>query len=448
MQFNKENLNPQEIVKDLQEAVSTLSDFDGWQDYFEGGAGRTIIELIAGSQAIKNHYNLMRVRESSIQHAKLDSSITELAINKGVYRPAAKGYIIELSFTSNTSGQVQEGQMLGAYKDMEVYSLENKLIYLGENTLKVTIGKMVTKTFTVQTDDDYFQIDFEYEHEYIGDHFQRLSVNDNVAKIVDTPINLYNQDLDKSVISLVFGNRGRLIFGDGVIGKKVTYNDIITYRTLNFDKKTIENFDSKKVQFDNAAIFGQVTFTLERKATPYLDKEKLRRVAIRNSIDGRWVETGDYEAGLIREFGEYLNDVKALDNYPDEDLIILPKVGMATDTLKDQIATLIENKRGNAVKVVTQYIDPEDSANYVDIEINLDYFGVDSMETINEVLAGFKDELENKIFTQETWLVAVDLAVDITKKLPSGKMYAALDENFQILQYQFIRSLTLNYTIR
>ena len=61
-----------------------LPDNVGWEDYFEGGAGRTIIELIAGSQAVKNHYNLMRVRESSLQYAKLESSVTELAMNKGV----------------------------------------------------------------------------------------------------------------------------------------------------------------------------------------------------------------------------------------------------------------------------------------------------------------------------------------------------------------------------
>ena len=83
MQFSKDNLSPDKIVKELQRFVSEKPEFEGWQDYFEGGAGQTIIELIAGSQAIKNHHNMMRVRESSLLHAKMDSSITALAASKG-----------------------------------------------------------------------------------------------------------------------------------------------------------------------------------------------------------------------------------------------------------------------------------------------------------------------------------------------------------------------------
>ena len=54
MNFNKQNLAPAAIVEELQQAVLALTDEDGWSDYFEGGAGRTVIELIAGSQVAKD----------------------------------------------------------------------------------------------------------------------------------------------------------------------------------------------------------------------------------------------------------------------------------------------------------------------------------------------------------------------------------------------------------
>ena len=111
MTFNKENLSPSAITQEMQ-------------DFFEGGAGRTVIELIAGSQAIKNHYNLMRVRESSLQYAKLESSVTELALNKGVYKLPAKTFIGQITFTSSIDGIILKGEEIGSYTDHKIYAYE------------------------------------------------------------------------------------------------------------------------------------------------------------------------------------------------------------------------------------------------------------------------------------------------------------------------------------
>ena len=147
MKFDKKSLSPTAIAKELQDAVSLLPEGDAWEDYFEGGAGRTIIELIAGSQAIKNHYNLMRVREGTLQYAKLDSSVTELAINKGVYRPPAKSFLLEITFNSLSSGWLNRGEILGAYKNYDVIVHETvEYIFGHENKVIVTIG--TRETFT------------------------------------------------------------------------------------------------------------------------------------------------------------------------------------------------------------------------------------------------------------------------------------------------------------
>jgi hypothetical protein len=445
MNFKKENLNPKEIVKDLQTAISELPEFVGWKDYFEGGAGQTIIELIAGSQAIKNHYNLMRVRESSLQYARMDSSITELAINKGVFRPTAKCVKILVSFTSQRSGIVNKGELIGSYMDMDVYSLESKNIILGRNELLITIGVINEKEFEVQVDEDFIQIDFEYDQQFVGDFFQELNVNGDEVIPSSVQMNLYNKDIKKSALSLVYDYRNRLVFGDGVVGKKVNYNDIILYRTLNFNKEITEIIDLDKIKFDDDSFFKDTEFEIKRKATKYLDKDKLKRIALRSSIDGRWVETVDYQSGIMKEFGEYLNDVIAVDNYPQEDIYFLPIVGMDTEEVKSEIYELIENKRGNAVKVEKHWVDPNLPENYVEININLTYYGNDTDEVIKEVIEDYKNEVKNKISLSSYFLVAADVAVELTKRLPNGKMYASLDENFQIGSLVYIKTLKIDY---
>ncbi len=445
MNFKKENLNPEEIAKDLQEAVSVLPAFEGWEDYFSGGTGQTIIELIAGSQAIKNHYNLMRVRESSLQHAKMESSIVELAINKGVFRPNAKGCIIEVSFVAERSGKILVGDLLGSYKDLEVYALETYDIMLGNNTTNITIGIYEKKTHDVQSDDDYFQIDFEYDFEFIGDHFHNLLVNDDFVIVDEKQLNLYNPDLNNSVINLVYDYKSRLVFGDGIVGKKVTFNDIITYSTLIYNKDLVADIDLSKILFNDDSWFKDTNFTISRKATSYLDKEKLKRVAVRSTVDGRWVETLDYQSGLMRDFGEYLYDVIAYDNYPQEDLYFLPIPGMVTPIVKAEIQQMIEDKRGNAVQVTETWVDPDLPENYMEVEMNLSYFGNDSDEAILEAIEEYKVEVKNKISLQSYYLVAADSAVEVTKILPNGKMYASLQENFNVPALTYIKTFKIDY---
>lgn len=445
MLFKKENLSPTFIAQDMQNAIASLDQFDGWLDYYAGGTGRTVVELIAGSQAIKNHYNLMRVRESSLQHAKMDSSITELAFNKGVYRPEAKGFIIEVSFYSKMSGTVQLGEMIGTYKDVDVYSLEAKKIVIGNNTLKITMGHLLTQEFEIVTEENFHIVTLEHDDMFVADHFHRLTTGSEVITLASIQMNLYNPILPYSVLSLVYANQSKLIFGDDVMGRKALRNETFQLRALTYGKSILGEFEPKMINFLNGDMINNPEFVVERRATGYLDKEVLRRIAIRNSVDGRWVETIDYENGILRSFGEYVTDIMVQDSYPTEYITILPKSGFYNQTLVDDILTLVNNKRGNAVDVDITYIDPDDSNNYRDFTFDFTYFGVDSDETIDEVIATYIANNTFKIANGDTFIVGSDIAVELTRLLPSGKMFADLDQKVQLLNLTFIRELKINY---
>jgi len=448
MKFDKRALSPSAIAKELQEAVSSLPEGESWEDYFEGGTGRTIIELIAGSQAIKNHYNLMRVRESTLQYAKLDSSVTELAINKGVYRPPAKSYILEVDFKSVDSGWYERGDIIGTYKNYDVIVLERTEYLFGHtNTVKCTIGKMEEYNETILSGEEFLERDIKAAHQYLSEEFQQLVINGDEILLIDEELNLYDDKLPNSCLRLTYDYFSRLIFGDGIIGKRVFSNDELKFRYISFGADLLDNFYIERFRLGNFASTAEVLdVRILRKPTKYLDKEILRKIAIRNSVDGRWVQVQDYENGILREFGEYIADIIVKDEYPAENITILPKEDYITDTVKAQIRELVDNKRGNATLINIDYLDPfhDDRLRLV---FSMQYIGTDAPEELNAIIDEYTKTKINRIRYSGYWLTCADLAVELTNLAPGGKFYPTLDEKVYIEPLQSIERLSITYAI-
>jgi len=452
MKFSKKNLSPVAIAKELQDAVSTLPEGEAWEDYFAGGAGRTIIELIAGSQAIKNHYNLMRVRESTLQYAKLDSSVTELAINKGVYRPPAKSYIIEITFEAYSSGWLNRGEVIGSYKNYDLIVIEKtEYIFGNENKVNVTVGTLEKFEKIALDATEFYQIDIPAQHIYISGEFQELSIalEDGTADtidLIDEELNLYDDRLPNSCLRLTFENFTRLVFGDGVIGKRLNINDEVNFSFISFGEDLLENFSTSSINLNALVQASEILgYEVLRKPTKYIDKEILRKIAIRNSVDGRWVQTQDYENGILREFGQYIYDILVKDEYPSENITILPREDYITPEVKLEIDTLINNKRGNATQINTVYLDPY-SDQRLTLSFGIHYVGSDTDEFLRDIISAYRLQKENKIKYSGYYLACADIAVDLTHLAPGGKFYATLDENVYIEPLNSIENLNINYT--
>lgn len=446
MLFKKDNLSPSEIIKDHKEYIKSQGDFVSWQDFFEGGAGQTIIELISGSQAIETHHHLMSVRESSLQHAKLDASVTELAVNKGVYRPPAKGVLISIGFDCSKPAQVKKGDIIGTYRDYKIYSLDNKKLYKGRNGINATIGQIDEFETTVNFNGAFYTYDVEMNYSYVCDTFEDLSINNETIPAVHQQMNLYNKELKNSVIRMPYHNRIRFVFGDGIVGRETHMNDTIKYKCLTYSDDLVGDIKIDHIKLLDKNIFDKVIINIDRRATGYLSKDLLRRMALRSTVDGRWVQSEDYENGLLKEYGEYLDDVKVQDAYPSEEVWILPKIGDYTPHLVREIFYLIENKRTNAFKANMHYVDPGLRENFYDFTLEFEYHGYDPDDVIAEKIVILREFIEKKLFVKKLWLRSTDLAVELTKLLVDGKMYAITKEDLEVEQFKFVRNLTINYT--
>jgi len=447
MPFSKNTLSPTEIAKELFSTIGDLPEDEQWIDYFSAGAGRTILELIAGSQSIRNHSNLMRVRESSLLHAKLDSSITQLAANKGVYRPNAKALRLEIVFDSSYDGSVNVGQLLGTYKDYNVFSVEDKIIRLGRNTIEVVVGLVVETKFLIYGDENFTIKNIDFDEIFVGDHFHRLLINGEVVNVVDFQPNFYDEQLPNSVLALPSANSMKLIFGDGEIGRNLKRNDEVEYRCITFGRKALEKFEDTKLTLDDEDMFDVISVTVSRVGTGYLDKEKLRKIAFRSSVDGRWVQTSDYQNGLLKYFGEYFNDIIVKDKYPQEEITFLPKFGYLTDKLKEEVLQMIEDKRGNATTVNSYFLDERDPNNFVDLSFSFKYIGNDEVSVIREIFDKYAKENQLLIANGDKTMSSSDIAVELSKLLPSGKLYADEVKTETIPDLKFIRILNLEFKI-
>ncbi len=211
----------------------------------------------------------------------------------------------------------------------------------------------------------------------------------------------------------------------------------------------IDNFNPGSVDFNLLSDgFVSTRFETLRNATGYVNKENLRLAAMRNSIDGRWVLPQDYRSGLLKSFGEYVYDILVKDDYPEENIYILEKENMVTPALKGMITELIDNRRGNAVKVNQIYINPRDPNNYVELVFEFNYIGNDAIDVINAAISTYKDLMEFKL-RDATWTISSeDMVVDLTKLLPSessGKFYEKISQEVILEEFTFIRNLRINY---
>lgn len=441
-------ISPADIIKDLQRYMAEDESLIGWRDYFEGGAGQTIIELIAASQAIKSHAHYMRIRESSLRYAKLDSSVTELAINKGVYRPTASNLLTKIYFTNNhlSSSTVTTGQIIGSYKDYKVFSTETKTLSVGMNTLEVLVAHRVTKEIVINTDTSFIKQEFTFDDMFIGSTYEELSAGPTKVNLVSHQLNIYNDLLKTSCIRMVSKYKSEIYFGDGIIGLKPTGDQSnVSYTCYTFNEDLLGDVLLKNFNFFDADLYQVDSFDIMQPASPYMSKEELRRIAIRSTVDGRWVQGLDYENGLIKEFYNEVDDIYAEDAYPAENLVILP-TGSASDYLKERIQTLVNNKKGNAVLVNYVWIDPTLEENYIDIDIQMEYYGTDSDTVINKVISEYQGLKENVITRNDSSVSPADIAIELTQNLPNGKMYPVDITPISINKYQFIKNLNITYT--
>ncbi len=226
-------------IKDYLRSNSDFTDFD-----FDGSNFSVLIDTLAYNTYITAFNTNMAVNESFLDSATLRENVVSLARNVG-YVPRSKSAAqANISFNVNTASAT--GQLIlkaglvcvGAVdntsytfsipEDITTNIVSNVASF---NNINIYQGAYLTKTFTV---DASYNQRFILENSDIDTSTLVVKVGTRTYNMVDNIITV-NKDSEIYLLQEVPDEKYELLFGDGIIGKKLSNGDIITvsYITTN-----------------------------------------------------------------------------------------------------------------------------------------------------------------------------------------------------------------------
>ena len=135
------SLSYDSIKSDLNSYVQSLSDYNlRWKDFYEGGPGLILTEMMSSVAAYLNLIALKSRREAYIDEAKLTSSIYNIATTLGynVNRATSPSYSINVTCL-NTVSQFRSVP-IGTYNSFPISLTENTTFVPGNNTVISLLG--------------------------------------------------------------------------------------------------------------------------------------------------------------------------------------------------------------------------------------------------------------------------------------------------------------------
>ena len=219
-------------IKDYLRANSDFTDFD-----FEGSNFSVLIDTLAYNTYITAFNSNMVVNESFLDSATLRENVVSLARNIG-YVPRSKSAAkAKVSFTIDTSSSASQlilkaGLVCVGAVDNSQYTftipgdvtaniVNNQASF---NELEVYQGTFLTKQFVVDNSQDQR---FILNNSNIDTSTIVVRVGTREYKQIDNIITI-NKDSEIYLIQEVADEKYELLFGDGVIGKKIPTGETIT----------------------------------------------------------------------------------------------------------------------------------------------------------------------------------------------------------------------------
>jgi len=143
----------EQIYDDIKVYVENKPDADSWKDFYDSGAGRTFIELIAGLATFRTFVNIAQRRETFLYHAMSRSA--NIGISENLQYSVVRGQSPHYNFTITPSETrlLTKYEIIGTYADYDIIALEATGITKNVSvSVPVTIGKVKVDELTVTKD--------------------------------------------------------------------------------------------------------------------------------------------------------------------------------------------------------------------------------------------------------------------------------------------------------
>ena len=257
MPFTKfTNLDFDQIKESIKDYLRANSNFTGFD--FEGSNFSVLIDTLAYNTYITAFNSNMVVNESFLDSATLRENVVSLARNIGYVprsRNSAKATIsfsVDVIGTSTESITLEKGLVCKGsvenssylFSNVEDISVQTQNIDFSNvngdlinarratfSNIEVSQGTFLTKKFTY---DGSLSQKFILDNSFIDTSSIRVYVDEVEYKLVDNIINVDGQSTI-FLIQEIQDEKYELLFGDGLIGKKLQNGDIITVNYMITD---------------------------------------------------------------------------------------------------------------------------------------------------------------------------------------------------------------------
>jgi len=346
--INASSLSYEQIRQDLLDYVSSKPDSQKWIDYLESGAGITITDLIAGLGSFHAFKQLMRRQESYLDLAQLESSIIELAFNRGFMLAPTDTLKVDITFTTNSTVQIDAEDIVASGVDFLVYSTEAKIIAPATPTVVTcACGNLQDFSQTLTGLDEFQTFSFIFDNKFGANAFESLTFNGTLSVPMLSDLNYLQTYGNDFVLRRMLPNEVRIYVGNGVLG---WYNNAITsvqYKILTYN----DGMFPTSIEL-TSLIDGEIdSFDRVQEPVYGMDKDEIRKTATFYPIDGRIVTNADYEHVIMKYFGGVLRDVYSYNLDHTQQVYLLTEDSFSEILHLPQIETMVDQKRGAGILV-------------------------------------------------------------------------------------------------
>lgn len=264
--INPDSVSFEQIKTDIITYLTGKPEWQKWKDFWEGSAGTTLIELMAGTLAFLQYVMSVSRRETYLQYAEKRTSSIGIARNLGYSAFRGQNVHITVKVTPTQTITFSKFDIIGSYGDYDVVALDNYILNIGvQADIDVVIGKLKSENITIPSDE--LQV-FRFISESVSEDVQVL-LNDSLVPTGSTIKELLE---DKY---LVISN------ASGAVDIMYTNDSDAAYPYDTGDILKVKYIETKDVSYGNdTLIFLYGTVDLETTLSIYSDFEPVREIRV------------------------------------------------------------------------------------------------------------------------------------------------------------------------
>lgn len=186
-EINPKTISWRELVRQMRSFLESKPDYLAWKDFYDAGAGTTLIEIIGAYGTFSKRDLLAQTRENYLLTAKNIENVVSIGNNKNYPSFRGKNAHFRLKILPNQTIGISKFQIVGSIKNVDLIALEStNLIQDTFTYIDVVLGEKFTSTLTAN--DDSLQI-FRFIEQNVSEDF-RLIINN-----VEVPVSYELLDL-------------------------------------------------------------------------------------------------------------------------------------------------------------------------------------------------------------------------------------------------------------